>query len=738
MATKENDFLKKLLATFKAEAEEHLQAMFSGLLALEKKPPAKERREIIETIFREAHSLKGAARSANLDDIETVCQSLETVFSALKRSEVSLSQGLMDALHNTLNFVSKLVFSAQSADQSLMQDLLKSLEMALKGTPLKRKKQDGATAPEPDAKPLISETVRISASTLDTLLLETEELLSAKITILQRAVEIRRLMHLLSAWKKEWAKVQPSIHGKSNGQLKTTHPALLSFLEWNSAFLKSLENQISSLVKFAEQDARTVGGMVDNLLQDMKKASMLPFSSLLDIFPKFVRDLSRSQGKEVELRLQGGEIEADRRILEEMKDPLMHLVRNSVDHGIEKPQERKKKHKREKGILTMGVIPKNGNKIELAVSDDGAGIDVEKIRAAAVKLNLQTTREAQKLTYNEILSLIFESGVSTSPIITDISGRGLGLAIVREKCEKLGGLIHVETRQDRGTTFRIILPVTLSSFRGVLISAAGNVFLIPSTSVERAVRIRKENIKTVENRETIEIQGQALSLVRVSDVLGLPGKSTQNNGNDYEQALVLGSAQSRMAFLVDEILGEQEVLVKNPGRQLSRVRNIAGATVLGDGKVAPVLNIPDMLKSAVKETFAPSREKTETSPEKAPGKIILVVEDSITARTLLKNILEGAGYEVRTAVDGVDALTALKTESVDLVVSDIEMPRMDGFNLTAKIRSEKKLAEMPVVLVTALESREDRERGIDAGANAYIVKSSFDQSNLLEVVGRLI
>jgi two-component system chemotaxis sensor kinase CheA len=338
----------------------------------------------------------------------------------------------------------------------------------------------------------------------------------------------------------------------------------------------------------------------------------------------------------------------------------------------------------------------------------------------------------------KVLPLIFHSGVTTSPIITDISGRGLGLAIVQEKVGKLGGLISCESKPLEGTTFRMTLPLSLSTYRGVLVRVDEHLFVIPTINMERMKRIKKDEIKTVENRETVLTDGQAIPFMPLYAALELPQRVKKSEDEKFIQTVVLNSAEKLFAFSVDEVLNEQDVLVKGLGRQLSRIRNIAGATVLGTGRVVPILNIPDLIKSAVKLSASPARVTAAPEESLSERKSILVVEDSITARTLLKNILETAGYDVKSAVDGIEAFTLLKTEYFDMVVSDIDMPRMNGFDLTAKIRADKKLSEMPVALVTALDSREDRERGIDAGANAYIVKSSFDQSNLLEVVRRLI
>jgi two-component system chemotaxis sensor kinase CheA len=335
------------------------------------------------------------------------------------------------------------------------------------------------------------------------------------------------------------------------------------------------------------------------------------------------------------------------------------------------------------------------------------------------------------------LRLIYRSGVSTSPIITNISGRGLGLAIVQEKVERLGGTISLVTHRDRGTTFSMSLPLNLATFRGLVVRAGEGIFVIPTMSVERVGRVKREDVKTVENRQTIPLDGQVLSLVRLAEALEVASEDSTADSANTLPVVVVTSADNRLAFAVEEILDEQEVLVKTLGRQLSRVRNIVGASLLATGKVVPVLNVQDLMKSAVKAPAAPVRVSAAKKVAARP-KSILVVEDSITARSLLKNILEVAGYAIKTAIDGIDAFTALKTGDFDLVVSDVDMPRMSGFDLTAAIRADKKLSEMPIVLVTALESREHRERGVEVGANAYIVKSSFDQSDLLETIKRLI
>jgi two-component system chemotaxis sensor kinase CheA len=371
----------------------------------------------------------------------------------------------------------------------------------------------------------------------------------------------------------------------------------------------------------------------------------------------------------------------------------------------------------------------------MMVSDDGAGIDMAKVRTAAVKRGLISPEQAAQLDEAESLSLIYRSGVSTSPIITEVSGRGLGLAIVLQKVEGIRGKLSVETYPGGGTTFHITIPLTQTTFHGLVVRLGEQFFVIPSHNVAHAVRVKQAEIKTIENREAIKSDGQMVSFARLSDVLGIPGQRTAKSPTEFSQTLVIASGSTHIAFEVDEIIGEQEVLVKKLNHQLERVRNFSGVSILATGKIALLLNVAEVIKKANEAT----PEKIATAePTKIQKKTILVAEDSITARILLKNILETAGYNVKTAVDGADALALVKSEVFDVVVTDVDMPRMNGFELTSKIRADKKLAETPVVIVTAMESREHRERGIEVGANAYIVKSSFDQSNLLDVISRLI
>jgi two-component system chemotaxis sensor kinase CheA len=763
MDKKDDEFLKRIQATFRVEAEEHLRVFSAGLTELEKTRTKKRIAEIIETMFREIHSLKGAARSVDQKEIESVCYPVESLFSALKRDEITSSPMVFDLLYKSVERLSKLIsaggFVQSSADRQIQTELIRQLKNIIEGS------MDHTGSDEPnqvaeiqsieteitsysraEAIPDIPkssgssgmEVVRIPISKLDPLLLQAEEMIQTKITFDQRIKELKEIDTGIDEWKAE-------LSDWREHRSFTSETLLNEWFEGNETSLNKLENQLADLTRSMERDQYSLNRMVNDHLGEMKQVLMLPVSSLVESFPVMVREISREQNKEIEFIISGAELEIDKRILEEFKDPLIHLIRNSIDHGIGTPQERILQNKPSQGTIILAFTARESGIVEITLSDDGKGIDKEHVLKSAIKSGNISREAAEKLDSHEILSLIYQSGVTTSSIITDISGRGLGLSIVHEKVEKLNGKISVETEVNTGTTFHILLPVTLATFRGILVRIEDFMFILPTMNVEQVMKVEPQEIKTVENHETIRIDDQVLPVVDLGEVLGLAehkyagsDKMEPESGNtNHIRLVVLVSGEHRMAFKVNDIGDEQQVLVKSLGKLLNRVRNISGATILGSGKVVPVLHIPDLLKSAL---IVAEKIKGQISLGKTIDKIkkILVAEDSITARTLLKNILETAGYQVSTAFDGIDAFTRARSDEFDLIVSDVDMPRMNGFELTAKIRNDKKLSELPVVLVTALESREDRERGIEVGADAYIIKSSFDQTNLLEIIRKLV
>jgi two-component system chemotaxis sensor kinase CheA len=582
--------------------------------------------------------------------------------------------------------------------------------------------------------------VRINTEKLDQMLLKVEELLTIKQSSELAAAQTRDVCRRVGEWKKARSKSRFSLKSKqAAGECAgdASSAGLEELLSEVDSFSSRLESDMSALALTAVQNQRMACAQIDSLMEDVKKLLLQPFSTVLDGMPRMVRDLAKDLGKEAVFIAECSGIEMDRRILEEMRDPLVHLIRNAVDHGIETPGDRAQSGKRQCGRIAIAVERRGGRIVEIAVSDDGAGLNTSKIKETAVRQGVATSSEAESMTDMEAHRLIFHSGLSTSPIVTDLSGRGLGMAIVRERIEKLGGAISIETQPGSGTLFRILISTVRATFRGVLVRVREQHFVFPTYHTDHVLRIKNDEIRTVENREAISMDGRLVSLARLADVLGL--EPTRTRPPQVQPAVVANCGGRTMAFLVDAVIAESEILLKNLGGQLRRVRNIEGATMLQGGKLVPVLNVVDLFQSAI-ETASPRSpaSASPSAPEAEAAKRILVVEDSITSRTLLKNIIEAAHYEVDTAVDGIDGFTKLRDGRFDLVVSDVEMPRLHGFDLTLRIRKDEHLAEMPVILVTARESREDRERGIEVGANAYIVKSSFDQANLIEVIRRFL
>ncbi len=775
MADIDSEFLRELLDTFRQEAAEHLEKIVSGLLELEKDPVPARRQEVVEEVYRSVHSMKGAARAVNAAAVEGICQAFEGVLAAMKRGEFTPTPSHFDLFQQTADLFAGLLNEPQSVTEEERERLARCLcrltdtdkDAPPAAPPESQERREPAGAlphaalpghqqeqAEETAEPLpevpedhaagtggaardgaaVFSTVRIATSRLDTLFRQAEEMLVIKLNAGQRLASQRAQFADCVAWERAWRKLAPEFKGlratmgEDPGGPMTR---FLDFLEWNRSFMEGFKKEATTFSLQLEEDHRAFTRMVDEHLDETKRALMLPFAALTPLLPKMVRDLGREQGKEIELTMSGTEIGLDRRVLEALKDPLLHLLRNSIDHGIEGPEARLRAGKAPAGRLAIEVRQTESNRIEVAVRDDGRGVDRRGVIAAAVKAG----RLANDVTSSQdILPLLLASGVTTSRLVTDISGRGLGLAIVKENIEKVGGEITLESTAGAGTCFRLMLPAVLSSFKGVFIRSADQLFAIPSQYVRQVLRLAAAEVRTVEGRETIALGDDVVSLVRLAAILHPEEEPAP--AADRLAIVDLQAGRTRMAFVVDQILHQGEGLTKGLGKPLVRVRNVAGVTVLGSGELAPILNVSDLLLSARHQanTMAavPAAEAATT------GRAILVAEDSATSRTLLKNVLQSAGYRVTTAVDGQGAWDELKTGHYDAVVSDIEMPRLDGIELTTRIRAAKNLAELPVVLVTTLDSREDRERGVAAGANAYLAKSSFDQTNLLEVLRRLV
>ena len=755
MEKNQDDFLKQLLQTFKIEADEHLQAINNLLIEVEKQKEGPSDAGIIEEIFRETHSLKGGARSVNYVTIESLCSSMENIFSVWKNKQFFYSKELFDDFHRGLSLLRRF-FDSDFNDKLCEIDIVETTqvikafeipELPAKEasvpaatqkaetaspipeeiqeenlhTPSKQPVPEKQPVPQPDvtAPKLKDEIIRVNVNRLDSLLNHSEELITFKLRFEQHYNELEALQNEIGRLLKYMKHVQPVMNAVENNQLETScNNVLTQLIGTNTRYFS---------------DLRSMQKEVDSLIHDVRATMLVPCSRLFDIYPKMVRDIASDQGKEVELTIKGDNIEIDRRILDILRDPIMHIIRNAVDHGIEHVEERKKKKKTVLAHIGISVNMALGNKIEIKIEDDGKGIDTRKIKSVLVKDKILSGDEAGNLTDVELMNSIFHSGLTTAEIITDISGRGLGLAIAYSAVDGVGGKIQVESEFGKGTIFTIIVPVSTSTSRGTFVECGGMQYIIPSLNINCSLRIKRNEIKTIESKLAFYFQGRTISLIFLSDVLNFTRTFFEDDA--FLNILIIEDKGKEIGFVVDRILYEQEILVKPLGELLKRVRFVKGVTIVGTGKVVPILNPSDLFIASVNNR---STEMESTGGMEKIQKSVLIAEDSITSRMLLKDILESAGYKVQTSNDGMEALSYLKEKEFDALVSDVEMPRMNGFELTRTIRSEEQFADLPVILVTALKTREDRERGLEAGANAYIEKGGFNPGNLLNTLDKLI
>lgn len=744
------DFEDDLEEAFRAESEEHLQVLARELVAIEEQGSAPSSARI-ELIFRCAHSLKGAARAVANWPVEEAAAALEAIFVEWKRAGEAPPNAPFDQLHEIVNLLPPLLENPSAPEAGRLPLVLEKLceaghltgdiglGMAVPAHDEPKAKAEEKPRPAPSPaqppEPVPAEEqpghrrqsmVRISHDRLNELVVRADEALSVKLSARYQALALRRLSDSLEAMRWQLRVSESSRDQPSSGAEAAT-------------FLEHIHEEIQRIERSARDHERSSGRTIDELRSKAQEALMRPASHLLDVFPKTIRDLSHSQGKRVELVMSGGHLSIDQRIIEGLTDPLNHLVRNAVDHGIETPGERADAGKPGKGRLEIRLFQPHPGRIELIIRDDGAGLPLEALRERAVERGLLSPEAAENASPEALSALIFESGFSTRQDVSAISGRGLGLAIVREKIERLGGQVSVRSESGRGATFLVTVPSTMVVFRGLALKIAGQIFVLPVGQVEGVVGFRSEQLVSTQDTPTLPHGGENLPMVDLALLLQLP-HAAEPAGNLLRQAVVVRSASDRAALVVDEVVREDDFPIRPFTEPLVRLKGILGAAVTPGGEVLPVLQVADLLESAF-HWVTPGPRTPATLPrqkEERDQKTLLVADDSITSRALLKNILESAGYNVVLAVDGRDALSALRLHPVQLVVSDVEMPGMDGFHLTMAIRKDPVLADLPVILVTALATPEDREKGLESGANQYIVKTDFEQGHLLEAVERLL
>ncbi|RME88096.1 MAG: hybrid sensor histidine kinase/response regulator, partial [Planctomycetota bacterium] len=546
---------------------------------------------------------------------------------------------------------------------------------------------------------------------------------------------IQEIQFSLEQWEKKWNYEFASwqkrflLFRKENTSEITP---ILDFLEWNEKRMQEWKKTSYDLQRFLVEQNRIYAKRSHALIEEAKKLLLVPASNFLGSFPIMIRKMAKELGKEVSFEMEGENISLDKRILETLQDPLIHLLRNALDHGIETAEERKAMGKPPQGLIRLTIEEGENQRILIRLADDGRGLNRKKILEKAYSMNLISSKEGENLSDEEVWKLIFHSGVSTKSQLSALSGRGLGMAIVAQQVEALGGTITIESRENQGTTFSLLLPLTLATFRGILVKSSQRYFVVPLQSVERVMIVSREQIGSIENQKAISYQGKPLGLLSLASLLSLPEFSTHRKKIFL---LILHYRERRMALMVDEILEEREILIKPLGPFLEGASFFQGVTSLTTGELVPILKIAGIFQ-AVANLSQPLDLSLNLDDEEIEKKKILVAEDTLTSRLMLKSILEHHGFEVITAIDGQEGWEKLLQTPVDLVVTDVEMPQMNGFELTQKIKSH--YPQLPVILVTSLEKEEDRKKGLEAGANAYIVKSGFDQKELVERINQFL
>lgn len=725
-----DDLMRELLKTFQVEAGEHLQTLNQTLLKVERVNNAAERRPLLQNAFRAAHSLKGAARSVGIQHVEQLAHSIENVLQQAHVSNTTPEPAVCDALYQILDGIQKIIDGEQIDVRALQHRLRDTSAAAVNSedTATDTVPADDDDHYEQTAETISSvaqeETIRIAIAKIDELMAQSGELLISKINAEQRLTELQEIRQVMGRLPRFWRELHPLLNhvGGDAGQ------RLKELMSDHQDYLQHLTRALDQFEQTLTVDTLRLDMVTTDLQDDVRRIRMLPFRSIVLSLERAVHDAARTEQKQINFAVEGHDVELDKKVLEALKDPLLHLLRNSVAHGIESPEQRQALGKPEAGQIRL-IVRQRGSEVNITVSDDGQGFNLDALRETV------QTQHGQQADPDDIIALAFQSGVTTAQEVTAIAGRGVGLDVVRQCIEDIHGRLSVNNMPGAGVAIELTVPSSVTMMRGLVIAVGGDQFALPLLSIERIVEV--DELFTVNGKQMLRLGDDSLPLVTLASILELPNPAT-----DAETPLVviLSVAEQRLAVLVDDVHSDLELAVKPLGEPLRRVRNVLGSALLGTGQPIVILNPGDLIRSTRTATIPDQifENVTQEDEEQEMGHV-LVVDDSITTRTLEKNILEAAGYRVTIAIDGKAALKQLGDhDDIDLIVTDVQMPNMDGIQLTTYIRDSAEYNHLPVILVTSLESTEDRERGMQAGADAYIVKRGFNQATLLSTIEQFL
>lgn len=754
------DIRQRLLATFHVEHKEHVQRIREAVSTIESSNGAPAGAELDEA-FRRAHSLKGAARAVDLRPIEQLSHRLETLFARVREGVLRLDKPVVTVILQVLD-ASEDWLSAAGGPQEPPPpaEALAAIEALLGGDQIRRKpdptgagaqpdptgaaaepirlKPDPAVAVAPTTAIAQQDTLRLRAESLDRIVSSAGQLLTEGLRQNHVTHELRRVSHHLSETAAERDRLRKS--GARALQKLDSSPdmaAAARYVNYLDHQIHVLTKQVQSTLQLQERNAWALRSLAGELQRDVRQARMVPAENVFDGFRKMVRDLAKDAGKPVEFQVSGLQVEADRIVLQALKDPVMHMLRNAISHGLESAAERTGTGKRPEGRIEL-VIELRGNQLSVSVEDDGRGIDVARVSEIAVRKGLLTDTDLATRSPADLMRLVLLPGFSTSRAVTELSGRGMGLSVVAQAVARLQGKVDVGPGKSGGTRVTISVPLSVSTHRLLLVGCQRRTLAIPLHGIERLRRVKVADVRTVACKPMIEVDGRPIPIASLAHLLNAaePRVSVTENALCV---MIMRSGSRQLAVAVDGFLSERDAIIKDLPPPANRSALIAGGTLLEDGSVCLVLNPSEIVEGFEQSAAALVLATESDAPApRAKSLEILVVDDSLTTRTLEKSVLEAHGYHVAIAVDGVDALNYLRAAPVGLVISDLQMPRLDGFGLLEEMKRDPRLSAIPVVIVSSVENPEDQARGLTLGADAYIIKRKFDQHELLQTIRQIL
>lgn len=754
------DDMQEILEDFLVEAFELVDQIDHDLVELEENP---EDLELLNGIFRVAHTVKGSSSFLNFDVLTKLTHHMEDVLNKARHGDLKITPDIMDVVLESVDKMKTLLSCIRDNgnDTAIGMDIgpiCAKLTAISEGNSVAAAKSDEGAAEEkaqsenkPEEPSQKQETPAEEEPELDV-----NELSDAEVEAeIERLLKVRKAEDQARRQEKQRAaaaaapkaasaeapaqKKVPAQGGGNSSAMDQTIRVEVKRLDHLMNLVGELVLSKNRLIKIYDdveeryegekflEELNQVVSQVSIITTDVQlavmKTRMQPIAKVFNKFPRVVRDLSRELGKQIELEISGEETELDKSVVEEIGDPIMHMIRNSCDHGVESAAERRAAGKPEKGTVQLKAY-NEGNHIVIEIADDGKGLDANMLKRKAIEKNLISEKEAEQMSDKEAFAIIFKPGFSTAAKVTNVSGRGVGMDVVKTNIEKLNGVIEIDSELGKGSTFKLKIPLTLAIIQSLLVGTQEEYYAIPLASVLETVRVPIDSIYTIEGKNVLRLRDEVLSLVRLSDVFGVK-QILESESQTY--VVVIGVAESKLGIIVDTLIGQEEIVIKSMGDYLQNIQGIAGATIRGDGRVTLIIDVGVMMNLAkeIKVDIKAQIESNVKKPKEKPSDYhVLIVDDSKMDRTLMQKALEPLGVSVMEATNGVEALEIVKSNDreIDAILIDIEMPRMDGYTLAGEIRKYSKYRQLPLIAVTSRTSKSDRLRGVEVGMTEYITK----------------